>query len=310
VSGSIRIGTRGSKLALWQANWVAARLRERCPGLEIAVEVVKTTGDVVQDRPLAEIGVKGSFTKELDRAQLAGRVDVVVHSLKDMPTDPVDGLVLAAVPERADARDVFIGKTAGRMADVPQGARIGTGSLRRRAQLRAMRPALRAEDIRGNIDTRLRKLRESNALDGILLAAAGVQRLELAVQTTELLELADWLPAPGQGALGVVVREDDEATHRAAVTLDHAETRAAVTAERALLARLEGGCHVPVGAHAEVRDGRLALAALVAHPDGAPLIRAQGECTIEDAETAGKSLAEQLLAQGGDQILADCAPRK
>ena len=310
MSETIRIGTRGSKLALWQANWVAGRLREGCPGQEVAIETIKTTGDVVQDRPLAEIGVKGSFTTELDRSLLDGRVDVVVHSLKDMPTDLEEGILLAAVPERADARDVFIGKEPGRMADLPQGAVVGTGSLRRCAQLRALRPDLRVEDIRGNIDTRIRKSRESNALAGILLAAAGVLRLELTDHVTEFLEYENWLPAPGQGALGVVVSEGNEAALSAASTLDHPETYAAVTAERALLARLEGGCHVPVGAFAQRHGHGLLLDALIAHPDGVPLIRAQAGCAFEDAESVGEAVAEQLLSRGGDRILAVCEERK
>ncbi len=310
MSATIRIGTRGSKLALWQANWVAARLRERCSGLEVAIEPIKTTGDVVQDRPLAAIGVTGSFTRDLDKALLAGQVDVVVHSLKDMPTDLEEGIVLAAVPERADARDVFIGKDQGRIVDLAQGAVVGTGSLRRRAQLRAQRPDLKVEDVRGNIDTRIRKLSESNALAGILLAAAGVLRLELTDHVTEFLEFEGWLPAPGQGALGVVVCGGNKAALDAASTLDCPETRAAVTAERALLARLEGGCHVPVGALAQSHGDRLMLDALIAHPDGQPLIRAQGECTLEDAAVAGKALAEQLLSRGGDRILAVCEERE
>jgi hydroxymethylbilane synthase len=310
VSETIRIGTRGSKLALWQANWMADSLRDRCPDLEVAIEIVKTTGDVVQDRPLAQIGVKGSFTKELDKALLESRVDVVVHSLKDMPTDLEKGILLAAVPERADARDVFIGKDPGRMADLPQGAVVGTGSLRRCAQLRALRPDLKVEDIRGNIDTRIRKSRESNTLAGILLAAAGVLRLELTDHITEFLEFEDWLPAPGQGALGVVVRDGNEMALKAASTLDHPETRAAVTAERALLARLEGGCHVPVGAYAQSLGDELMLDALIAHPDGEPLIRTQAECAFEDAAKVGEALADQLLSRGGDRILAVCEERK
>jgi hydroxymethylbilane synthase len=309
VSKTIHIGTRGSKLALWQAHWVESRLRELCPDLATSVEIVQTTGDAVQDRPLADLGVKGSFTKELDRALLAGEVNLVVHSLKDMPTDLVGGLALAAVPERADARDVFIGKEARSLAELPPGAVVGTGSLRRRAQLKSACPGIETADVRGNIDTRIRKLKESNTLAGIILAAAGVARLGLADEVTQVLEYEAWLPAPGQGALGVVVREDDAPSLNAAVLLDDSETRMATTAERALLARLEGGCHVPVGAYARPHEGGLLLDGLVADPDGGRLVRSRVQCETDGAKAAGEALAEKLLSMGGDDILTNCERR-
>ncbi len=304
MSKAIRIGTRGSQLALWQANHVAGRLRALDSNLDVTIQIIKTTGDMVQDRPLALIGVKGAFTKELDKALLGGEVDVVVHSLKDIPTEPAVGIALAAVPEREDPRDVFVGKNVQRVVELPQGARVGTGSLRRRAQLQAMRPDVEITDIRGNIDTRLRKLLESKTLEGIILAAAGVTRLGLVERVTEHLACADWLPAPGQGALGITVRDGDREAAGVVALLNDPAARAAVTAERALLARLEGGCHVPVGAYAQLDGGTLALDGLVADPDGSRVVRATRQGAPEDAAAIGTALADELLSMGGDAILA------
>lgn len=309
MSECIRIGTRGSKLALWQAEWVANRLRERSPGTETGIEVITTAGDKVQDRPLAALGVKGSFTKELDRALLACEIDMAVHSLKDMPTELERGLVLAAVPEREDAHDVFIGKRWATLAELPEGAVIGTGSLRRRAQLRAVRPDAESIDIRGNIDTRIRKLRESSTLEGIILAAAGVIRLGLSNEISSVLEYGDWLPAPGQGALGVVIRDGLPAVLEAAALLDDPSAHVAVMAERALLARIEGGCHVPVGAYARIEAGNLVLDGLIADPDGGQVVRAQLRGVPDSATDIGTALAETLLSDGGARILAACEPR-
>lgn len=294
---------------MWQAEWVAGRLRAECPGAQLSIEVVKTTGDAVQDRPLDALGVTGSFTRELDRALLTDEVDIVVHSLKDMPVQLEPGLVLAAVPERADARDVFIGRDGLRMDALPQGACVGTGSLRRRAQLLAKHPDATTAVVRGNIDTRIRKLKESNTLSGIILAAAGVARLDLIDEVTQALAVEDWLPAPGQGALGVVVRADDVSSLQMASRLDDSAARTAVTAERALLARLEGGCHVPVGAYARVHSERAVLDALIAAPDGSELLREQLVFHPAEAADAGRTLAETLLARGGGGILAACEKR-
>ena len=304
MNKGLRIGTRGSQLALWQANWTAGRLRALCPDVDVDIKIIKTIGDTVQDRPLALIGVKGAFTRELDRALVGGEVDVVVHSLKDVPTEPAEGIVLAAVPEREDARDVFVGKNVRRVVDLPLGAQVGTGSLRRRAQLQAMRPDLEITDLRGNIDTRLRKLLESNTLEGIILAAAGVTRLGLLERVTEYLACADWLPAPGQGALGITVRDGDGEAAAVVALLDDPGSHAAVSAERALLARLEGGCHVPVGAYAQLGAGTLLLDGLVADPDGSRVVRATKGGAPEDAAALGKDLAETLLSKGGGEILA------
>ncbi len=304
MSAAIRIGTRGSKLALWQANWVADRLREGCPGIDVVIEIVRTTGDAVQDRPLTALGGDGLFTKELDNALFAGEADVAVHSLKDLPTAMPEGLVLAAVPAREDARDVFIGKTARHLEDLPEGAVIGTGSPRRMAQARACVPSIETTGLRGNIDTRLRKLRESESLDGILLAAAGLKRLGLADCVTQYLDFEYWLPAPGQAALGIVARAEDAEAQRVAALLEEPEARAAVTAERAALARLAGGCHVPIGAYARAEDGRLLLDGLVAAPDGSRVLRRQAEGTMAAAPALGEELAETLLRAGGGTILA------
>jgi len=301
---AIRIGTRGSKLALTQTKWVAARLQALHPGLTVDIEIIRTTGDRIQDRPLEAIGVKGAFTKELDIAQLEGAVDVVVHSLKDLPTTTPDGLVIAAIPERADARDGFFSRTGDALAQMSKGARIGTSSLRRRAQLLAMRPDIEPVDIRGNIDTRLEKMRGSGQVDGIVLALAGVGRLGMEYQITEALSISEWLPAPGQGALAVTARSDDEAVRKLLSALDDPATRVAVSAERAVLARVEGGCHVPLGAYATVDGDKLALDALIAAPNGELLIRTDIKTDTANAVEAGTKLAEILLEQGGAAILA------
>jgi hydroxymethylbilane synthase len=298
----IRIGTRGSSLALYQTNWVAGRLRELNPGLHCEVEVIKTVGDQVQDRPLDQLGVQGAFTKELDVALLSGRVDLVVHSLKDQPTKTADGLQITAIPERADHRDVYIDKDGLRLSERGDGARIGTSSIRRRAQLTAINERLRGVPIRGNVDTRLRKLREGQ-FDGIILAAAGLTRLGLESEVTEYLDTERWLPAPGQGALAVMTRADDEPVREVVAKLEHFESRAAVTAERALLERVEGGCHVPVGAYARIEDGRLHLEGLIASPCENCVIRSAIAGAPEEAAELGMRLADTLLLAGGKDIL-------
>jgi hydroxymethylbilane synthase len=305
VPRAIRIGTRKSRLAQWQANWVAGRLRELHPGLEVDVEIVKTTGDTIQDRPLAAIGVRGLFTKELDAALLDGRVDLVVHSLKDVPTALPEGLILAAVPPREDPRDVFVGSAESRLGDVAPGEKVGTGSLRRRALVLNRRPDLEVVDLRGNVDTRLRRVRESDTLGGAILALAGLRRLGVDTSAMEIFDLGDWPPAVGQGALGVVARVTDAPSREALAPLEHAPTRAAVTSERALLARLEGGCHVPVGSWGWIEGGELILDSFVAHPDGNPMIRDQARGPAENAAALGEEAAERLLAAGGAEILAE-----
>ena len=301
MSDTLRIGTRGSRLAMWQSRWVADRLAARFPAMRIDIVPITTTGDRVQDVPLAKIGDKGLFTKELDAALLDGRVDLVVHSLKDVPTVPVDGIVLASVPEREDPRDAFIGKAGTRLADLPRGACVATGSLRRRAQLKALRPDLDVTDLRGNIDTRLRKVKESEGLHGTILALAGVKRLGMEYEVTEALDAPGWLCAPGQGALGIATRADWAQSVAAAI--DHAPSRIAVTAERAVLARIEGGCHVPMGTFAYLDGNEMALDAFVANLDGTVMVRDHRSGPTERAEDLGTASGEYLLEHGGVAIL-------
>ena len=301
MAKTLRIGTRGSKLALWQTQWVAACLTEHFPDIHIEIETIKTTGDNIQDIPLAKIGDKGLFTKELDRALLDGQVDLVVHSLKDVPTETVEGIVIAAIPEREDPRDAFIGKDGLRFEDMAVGACIATGSLRRRAQVQAMRPDIELAGLRGNIDTRLRTLENSKDLHGIILALAGVKRLGLSHHVTEILGPPDWLPAPGQGALAIAAHDEDVCALIS--VLDHDRTRWSVTAERAVLARLGGGCHVPMGAYASIEEGPLVLDAFVASLNGAKIIRHRHRGAPERAERIGTETGDYLLAHGGAEII-------
>jgi hydroxymethylbilane synthase len=242
----LRMGSRGSQLALWQANHIADLLRAQ--GHTVEIEIIKTTGDRMQEVSFAQVGSKGMFTKEIEEALAAGRVDLAVHSLKDLPTELAEPFALAATPRRVDPRDVFVATKYARLADLPRGARVGTSSQRRRAQLKALRPDIEAIEFRGNVDTRLRKLAEGQ-VDAILLAAAGLDRLEKTEWVRERLEPKDFCPAAGQGSLGIETRKDDAATLEAVAFLDDAETRFAVTAERAALAALGGGCQVPIGVY-------------------------------------------------------------
>ena len=295
------IGSRGSPLALWQARWIAGRLQEL--GRETRIEIIKTTGDKIRDVPLAKVGsstgLKGVFTKEIEEALLDGRIDLAVHSLKDLPTELPDGLTVGAVPERADPRDVLAGKT---LDELVAGDIVGTSSLRRAAQLRHLRPDLEIADIRGNVDTRLRKLDEGNYAS-IVLAAAGLKRLGLEARIAETLEPSVMAPAVGQGALAVEIREDDVDTAEALASLDHAETRMAVEAERALLGALGGGCQVPLGAHARQADGGLELAAVVVSANGERLIRANATGDSSNPATLGAVVAEQLKRQGAVELI-------
>ncbi len=293
----LRIGSRGSKLALWQANWIAERLRDL--GESVEIEVIKTTGDKVSGLALSQIGTKGLFTKEIEEALLEGRIDLAVHSLKDMPTDLPDGLRLCAVPKREDPRDVMVGGT---LDGLPRGARLGTSSLRRAAQARLLRTDLQVESIRGNLDTRLRKLDEGQ-YDAIVLAAAGLKRLGFEHRAAEWLPVDRMVPAVGQGALAVETRDESSpATHLCAALHDE-HSGLAVTAERALLAALGGGCQVPIGAHARLVDGLLHLEAVVISPDGRHPVRRHDSAPPEQAAALGARLGESLLASGADEIL-------
>jgi hydroxymethylbilane synthase len=290
------IASRGSQLALWQARWVAGQLT--AAGHECRIEIIKTTGDKITDVPLAKVGTKGLFTKEIEEALLDGSADLAVHSLKDLPTELPTGLVLAATPPREDPRDAVVGM---RLAALPQGARVGTSSLRRSAQLKKLRPDLVIESVRGNLDTRLRKLDEGQ-FDAIVLAAAGLKRLGWSDRIAETLPPEVMCSAVGQGSLAIETRAVG-AGYEACRALDDPATHAAVTAERGVLGALGGGCQVPIGAHATVRDGHLRLLGVVASPDGSTLLRAESEGDASDAEAIGRALGEQLLQLGARRIL-------
>jgi hydroxymethylbilane synthase len=301
---TLRLGTRGSRLALFQAELVKARLEGLHPGLVVEIRILQTTGDRITDVPLAKIGDKGLFTKELDRAILDGEVDAAVHSLKDMPTVLVEGLAMGAVLDREDPRDVLI-PAPGRprtLAELPAGSRVGTSSLRRRAQLSHLRPDLVVDDLRGNLDTRFSRLREGR-FDAAILAHAGVVRLGHEDMIGEVLDAPAWLPAAGQGALGIAVGAEDERTRELLRPLDDDAARSTTTAERAFLRALEGGCQIPIGALARLEAGRLQLHGLVAAFDGNPLLR--GEITGKATEAAelGRKLAANLLERGAGEIL-------
>jgi hydroxymethylbilane synthase len=293
----IRIGTRGSALALWQAEHVGARLSAL--GHEVERRVITTTGDRVQDRRLEAVGGKGAFLKEIEDAMLAGEVDLAVHSLKDVPTVLPDGLSLCAILERADPRDAVL-SSGPRLAGLPPGARLGTTSLRRQALVRAMRPDLVLADLRGNVDTRIRRLREGR-FDAILLAMAGLTRLGRAEEATEALDPRLFVPAPGQGAIALECRDADAAVRDAVASLDHVPTARAVSAERAFLEALGGGCNVPLGAHAFAVGGELELVAFVAAADGEGLLR--GERRGADPRGLGRALAEELRSRGALALL-------
>ncbi len=299
-SQALRLGTRGSKLARWQADYVAAQLKQL--GQQVEIIEIRTQGDRQQVGPIEAIGSVGVFTKELQRELLAGRIDFAVHSLKDLPTTPVEGLTLAATPERAPIGDALISSVADRVADLPEGARVGTGSFRRKAQLLNRRPDLVVEDLRGNVETRLRKL-DDGEHDAILLAHAGLARLGYEDRIAQVIPPSELLPAPGQGALGIECRTDDAKTLSALAALNHATTRAAVTAERSALARLEGGCLAALGAWARVEDDQLRLEVVVLSEDGAQRLDQSGVGQMDNAEQLGISVADQLLAQGAAELL-------
>jgi hydroxymethylbilane synthase len=296
----LRIGSRGSQLALWQANHISALLRER--GHQVELEIIKTTGDKITDVALANVGTKGMFTKEIEEALAAARVDLAVHSLKDLPTEVPPGFAIAAITKRENPRDVFVSKKYSRVEDLPHGARVGTSSLRRQAQIKALRPDLDIYPLRGNVDTRIRKL-EAGEYDAIILAAAGVNRLGLTAHVKQIIPAEILCPAAGQGALGIETRDDDTGTRKLVMFLDDAAARATTTCERALLNKLGGGCQVPIGAFAEVRNGRLHLEAVVAHPDGSKVIRESRDG--DDPEALGSQVGEILLRRGGDAILQE-----
>jgi hydroxymethylbilane synthase len=293
------IGSRGSQLALWQSNHIKSKLEEM--GHEVRIEVIKTKGDLIQNVALKEIGNKGLFTKELEDALLDGSVHLAVHSLKDMPTELPAGLQLTATPPREDTRDVLVGKT---LSELQPGMRVGSGSLRRVAQMRMLVPGVSVEPIRGNVDTRLRKLDEGQ-YDAIVLAAAGLRRLGWQDRIAEYLTPEQMCPAVGQGSLAIETRADGGPGLEAALKLDDANTRAAVTCERAVLAELGGGCQVPIGAYAEVHGDRLSVRAIVVATDGSRIVRVTGEGPASEAARLGSELGQELLSRGGAQILEE-----
>jgi hydroxymethylbilane synthase len=299
---ALRLGTRGSQLALWQANWVKTALQRARPDLAIELITIKTQGDKILDVPLAKVGGKGLFIKEIEEALVDGRIDLAVHSMKDMPSDVPAGLVIGAVPQRENPSDVLVSIRFDRLEDLPPGAKIGTSSLRRSAQILHRRPDVDIVALRGNLDTRLRKL-ETTDLDAIILAAAGMLRLGKADRISEYLNEIQMLPAVGQGALCIEIRDQDPLTMPLVSILDHDDTHTAVIAERAFLKRLEGGCQVPLAAHARLIDGRLHINGLVAETDGSRILRAATEGPARQAEALGRRIAEELLNQGADDIL-------
>lgn len=298
----IRIGTRSSRLAQWQADWVAEQLRQL--GATVEIIEITTSGDVQQQGPVAGLGLQGVFTKEIQAAVLAGRADVAVHSLKDLPTESTEGLLLAAVPKREAVADALVANSASSLADLPSGARIGTGSLRRQAQLKHLRSDLEVVGIRGNVDTRIRKL-DNGEYDAIVLAAAGLNRLGLSDRIVELLEPPRMLPAPGQGALGLECREDAGRVCELLGQLDDAQSRQSVEAERAMLAKLHGGCSAPVGAWGRIEGGELVLDGLVADLTGTQVFRATSHGKVAQAASVGRDAAEQLLAMGVGKVIAE-----
>jgi hydroxymethylbilane synthase len=302
----IIVGSRGSRLALRQTELVLAELSRRFPDRRFHVQEVRTTGDRRPEVSLAAIGGQGVFVKELETALRARRVDLAVHSLKDVPAEIGRGLVLAAVTERGDVRDAVVSRGQRRLAELPAGSRVGTGSPRRSVQVRALRPDLKVVDLRGNVDTRLRKV-EEGLVEAAILAAAGLARLGYLERAAELLDTDAMLPAIGQGALTLEARADDPEVIEMASALEHRDTRLAVTAERALLARLGGGCRLPMAALGIVEGGSLRLRGLIADPEGRRLLRGEVAGPASEAEALGAALAEQLLSQGAAELIAEAA---
>jgi len=302
MTTSVRIATRKSPLALWQARYVGEQLRSLHPGVSIELVEMTTQGDRFLDAPLAAAGGKGLFLKELEDGLLAGRADIAVHSMKDVTVMLPEGLQIAAICKRADPLDAFVSNRHARPAELPPGARLGTSSLRRQCQMRAAYPGLAIIALRGNVNTRLRKL-DDGEFDAIVLAAAGLQRLGMADRIASLLSPDLSLPAVGQGAIGIEAREDDDAVLGMLSSLDHGPTRTCVTAERAMNAALDGGCQVPIGAHAELRGEELELRGLVGTPDGQRIVRTRVSGPARDPEEIGRRAAAELIAQGAREIL-------
>jgi hydroxymethylbilane synthase len=304
----IVIATRESQLALWQAEHVKARLMALHPGLQVELLGMTTQGDQILDSPLSRIGGKGLFVKELEVAMQEGRADLAVHSIKDVPMDLPEGFELTAISQREDPRDAFVSNRYAHLADLPAGARVGTSSLRRQAQLRARFPHLVVDTLRGNVNTRLRKLDEGQ-YDAIILAAAGLKRLGFQERIRAELTPEESLPAVGQGALGIEIRSGRPELAALLAPLNHAETAACVRAERAMSRRLQGGCQAPIGGFAQIHDGRIRLRAFVADLEGIRFFLSEAEGDMEDPEAVGLAAAQDLIRQGADQLLADIVHR-
>jgi len=297
----VRIGTRKSKLALWQANYVKSFLERRW-GVEVELVKITTTGDKILDSPLAKIGGKGLFVKEIEQALMEERIDLAVHSLKDVPMVIPQGLTLGAITEREDPYDVLLSRDGSGLRELPEGARVGTSSLRRQVQIKRLRRDLEVDVLRGNVDTRVRKLKEGN-YEAIVLAYAGVKRMGYEEEVSEVLDY--FIPAVGQGSLAIEIREEDEETMRLIEPLNHPESRVRAECERAFLRRLEGGCQVPIGAFAQVRGNTVSVRGFISDLEGLKFIEGEEEGKIEDAREVGERLAEDLLQRGGDRILRD-----
>jgi len=302
MKASVKIGTRGSKLALWQANWVKSALKKKFPNQAVEVIAIRTLGDKILDAPLTEVGGKGLFVKEIEQALLDRSIDIAVHSMKDMPADIPQGLFMGAIPQREIPTDVLISRSGLRFHELPRGAIIGTSSLRRAAQLKHARPDIAIMPLRGNLDTRLRKLETEN-MDAIVLAAAGIKRLNYTSRITEHLNEAMMLPAVGQGALCIEIRRKDPEIQSLVTELDHAATRLIIQGERAFLSRLEGGCQIPIAGYGKIKNNTYILDGMVADIDGKTLINGTLNGPAESAQSIGLTLAEQLLEKGADKIL-------
>lgn len=304
MSKVVRIATRKSPLALWQAEFVRDSLKALHPDLEVELVKMVTQGDKILDTPLAKVGGKGLFVKELESGMLNGEADIAVHSMKDVPVEFPEGLHLAVICEREDPRDAFVSNTYEKIEDLPEGAKVGTSSMRRMCQIRAWRPDLQIHDLRGNVNTRLSKL-DDGEYDAIILACAGLKRLGFDERIRVALDPGFSLPAIGQGAVGIECRSDDTYINELIAPLNHLATRTRVLAERAMNNRLEGGCQVPIGGYAELDRGTLLIRGLVGRPDGSEMVRGEIAGHAEEAEFLGTTLAEDLLSRGADEILKD-----
>ncbi len=306
IKDKVRIGTRGSRLALTQTNMIADKIRRRFPHLAVDISVIKTKGDIMQDVSLVKIGGKGVFVKEIEEALLNGSIDLAVHSMKDVPAELPAGLTIGVIPQREDPRDVLISKHNRKLEEMPKGARIGTGSLRRGYQLLNLLPDLQIIPLRGNLDTRIRKI-EVDDLDGVILAAAGLKRMGWVDRIVQYLPVELMLPAVGQGVLGLELRADDKETAETLSFLDHETTRQEAAAERAFLSRLGGGCQLPIAAYGKIQESQLTIRGLVGGMDGRVMIRDEVVGAVGESEALGRTLAEKILSRGGRELLDEVA---